>query len=135
MPVVTLRIVASASASNCAPLLPKKWIASFRERLAPWPELARRNPATTIAKNCNTPMPTSADAASRPAAAPLSSGARLCRAAAKLVEARLQSSLKRLPMMGQVAMLAGGAESSGPRLAIGHVRLSFADHDRLTYAP
>jgi hypothetical protein len=40
----------------------------------------------------------------------MSSGARFWRAAAKLVEAKLHSSLKRLPMMGHAAMFAGGAE-------------------------
>jgi len=39
----------------------------------------------------------------------MSSGARFWRAAAKLVEAKLHSSLKRLSMMGHAAMFAGGA--------------------------
>src|SRR5580692_2943182 len=109
IPVVTLRIVAPASASYSAPLLPKRWIANFLETRAPWPELERRNPATRIeTKNCSTPKPTPAAAESSLLAVSLSCGARLRSAAGILLEAKLQRSLNGLPTMGQVAIVGGG---------------------------
>src|ERR1700751_2528143 len=109
MPVVTLRTVAPASASYSAPLLPKRWFANFLEICAPWPALARRNPATRIeTKNCSTLRPTPAAAERSPLAASLRCGARLRSAAGRLLEASLQRSLNGLPTIGQVAIVGGG---------------------------
>src|SRR5580698_4217256 len=109
MPVVTLRTVAPASTSYSAPLLPKRWIASFLETPALWVELARKNPAIRIeTKNCTTPSPTPAAAVSSPLVAALSCGARLRSATRKLLEAELQRSLNGLPIIGQVAIVGGG---------------------------
>jgi hypothetical protein len=107
--MVTLRMVASTIASTCGPLSSRNWTGSLCENFAHWLELARTNPAITIeTKTCNTPRQTLADTARSPLTASLSCGAKVCNAAVRLVEAKLQRSLSFLPTKGQVSTFSGG---------------------------